>query len=188
MKKTIQLIMSKSLLLILMITIFYSCQDDDDLRNENFQSFEIKIDGEELPNTNVTAKISSTKEDDYERRTLEISFTSGKNLLKIEITNYSWQNLPTSGILTKTYYTGDNDSKECLYEDGKIYCEMSKVYFFKPNNILYITPLYSHRENNIQIISNDTKNRLLSGLFDVITKDLDDNELRITGNFKDLRY
>jgi hypothetical protein len=180
--------MKKINILLFTILVFIGCDDSKEELLKSTLIYDFTINQKKWDRPRISAKIESKMEENFERREMIISLTSGDTTLEIKVKNYSWQNLPATGIITKTYYTTDSDWRDCLYENGKVYCEFASVTYISLNKFLYFSPLYEYEENTVTIFINDTKNRLLSGSVDVVCTNLDDEKIVVKGDFHNLKY
>jgi hypothetical protein len=193
MKKSINKILAFFSILLASVT-FTNCGEDEFKPTVSYT-----IDGENQKVATVTASLTFETQYNHEGRSLYITAAAGlTKMLSVAISNWDYQNPPDNGILTKTYDAtfdfeteADNDLATCLEltgdNTGVFLCDGALVTYIG-NNDLYFSAFGGNTAASVTITACSPSKRTISGSFTAKVQNFDEQELTITGEFKNVKY
>lgn len=167
--------------------------------NEFKPSVSYTIDGENQKVVTVTATLQFETQYDHEGRSLYITAAAGTSkLLSVAISNWDYQSPPDNGILVKTYdatfdfdTNEDNDLATCLEltgdNEGVFLCDGALVTYIG-NNDIYFSAFGNNTQASVTVTACSPSKRTISGTFTAKVQNFNEEELTITGEFKNAKY
>ncbi len=179
------------MLLCLGVLLFLpSCKEDEAVVEEEEQAvLEIKKDGTDYTISEFNNTLVDAEQNGQLGRRMDIRCEVGGGTLILSISNWSWQNPPEDGIISKTYATNSNGYISTNTACSGAFCDGGLGTYNFDGGAYFSDGITEEEEGQIIISSNDTEKKEVSGSVDIIVKNFAlDEQVEFKGTFKNLPY
>lgn len=173
-----------------LLLLLPSCKEDEEMLMEEEQAvMEIKKNDTDYTISEFNNTLLEVEQAGNMGRRLDIRFEVDGGTLILSVSNWSWQNPPEDGIVSKTYVTNSNGNISSNTACSGGLCDGGLGTYSFNGGAYYSEGITEEGEGQITISSNDTEKKEISGSVEIIVKNFAlEEKVAFKGTFKNLPY